>query len=71
MSGKLDHRKKYSMKDESINEKGKKKREKKKITLEVSWSCRWVYLVRDANPKFLTCMTFGSSSLLNLSSRVG
>ena len=36
----------------------------------VSWSTRWVYLVRPDRPKFLTCMTFGSTVLSNLSSRV-
>ena len=41
------------------------------ITSVVSWSTRWVYLVRPARPKFLTCITFGSTVLSKWSSRVG
>ena len=36
----------------------------------VSWSTRWVYLVRPDRPKFLTCITLGNTVLSNLSSKV-
>lgn len=40
-------------------------------TWVVSWSLRCVYLVRLILPKFLTCMTLGSTDLSKWSSRVG